>query len=107
MKSLCFIGSSQEDLQNFPDEARRLAGYELWQVQMGLEPGDWKPMPAVGAGVKEIRVHVLGEWRVIYVAKFGDAVYVLHCFRKKTQKTRRADIELAKQRYRVIGLSHE
>ncbi len=72
-------------------------------MQRGLNPSDFKPMPAVGAGAYEIRVHVLGEWRVIYVAKFESAVYVLHSFRKKTQKTRKEDIELAARRYKQIG----
>lgn len=102
-KALKFIGSSLDDLRNFPDEARRAAGFELYAVQSGLEPGDWKPMQAIGTGVKEIRIHVLGEWRVMYVAKFSDAVYVLHAFKKKSQKTSRQDIELARQRYNRIG----
>ena len=75
----------------------------MWQVQRGLNPSDFKPMPAVGVGAYEIRVHVLGEWRVIYVAKFEDTVYVLHAFRKKTQKTRKEDIDLAARRYKLIG----
>lgn len=66
-------------------------------------PSDFKPKLAVGAGAYEIRLHVLGEWRVIYVAKFDDAVYVLHAFHKKTQRTRKEDIELATHRYRQIG----
>lgn len=102
-KALKFIGSSLDDLRNFPDEARRAAGFELYAVQSGLEPGDWKPMQAIGPGAKEIRIHVLGEWRVMYVAKFSDAVYVLHAFKKKSQKTSRQDIELARQRYNRIG----
>ena len=102
MKSLRFVGSSLNDLRDFPAEARRQAGFELHAIQRGLDPSDWKPMPDVGPGVREIRIHVLGEWRVLYVAKFGDAVYVLHAFRKNTQKTRREDIELARQRYRQI-----
>ena len=76
-------------LTDFPLEARRESGFELWQVQRGLHPSDFKPMPAVGAGAFEIRVHVLGEWRVIYVAKFKDAVYVLHDFHKKHRKPAR------------------
>jgi len=72
-------------------------------IQRGLEPSDWKPIKAVGSGAYEVRVHVLGEWRVIYVAKFKDAVYVLHSFHKKTQKTRQEDIETARLRYRQIG----
>jgi len=103
-KPLKFVGSSLDDLRNFPDEARRAAGFELRAVQDGLEPSDWKPMHAVGHGVKEIRIHVLGEWRVVYVAKFNDAVHVLHAFRKKSRKTGQQDIKLARQRYRQIGV---
>ena len=103
MKSLEFLGSSQDDLKNFPAEARRTAGFELHFVQQGLMPSDWKPMPQVGQGAMEIRIRVLGEWRVVYVAKFADTVYVLHAFQKKTQKTRQEDIELARKRYRAIG----
>lgn len=92
-----------DDLRNFPDEARRGAGFELRAVQNGLEPSDWRPMRAVGSGVKEIRIHVLGEWRVIYVAQLKDAVYVLHGFQKKGRKTSQQDIELARRRRRQIG----
>jgi phage-related protein len=103
MKPLNFMGASLDDLRNFPDEARRAAGFELRAVQNGFEPIDWKPMPAIGPGVKEIRIHVLGEWRVIYVAKLRDAIYVLHAFQKKTRKTRQQDIDLARRRHRQIG----
>ena len=72
-------------------------------VQQGLLPSDWKPVKGVGRGALEIRIHVLGEWRVIFVARFSDAVYVLHAFQKKTQKTRKEDIDLARKRYREIG----
>ncbi len=103
MKHLEFVGSSLEDLKEFPAEARRAAGFELGFVQRGLDSSDWKPLSEVGAGVREIRIHILGEWRVLYVAKFAEAVYVLHAFQKKTRKTRREDIELARTRYRQIG----
>lgn len=66
-------------------------------------PKDFKPMPDVGKGAYEIRVHLDGAWRVIYVAKFAEAIYVLHAFQKKTQQTNKDDIELAKKRYRTIG----
>ena len=92
-----------DDLRNFPDEARRGAGFELRAVQNGLEPSDWRPMRAIGPGVREIRIHVLGEWRVAYVARLKDTVYVLHAFQKKGRKTSRQDIELARRRYRQIG----
>jgi len=103
VKPLRFVGSSLDDLRNFPAEARRQAGFELYAVQRGLQPSDSKPMNDIGAGVREIRVHVLGEWRVLYVAKFADAVYVLHSFQKKSRKTRREDVELGRQRYRQLG----
>ena len=102
MKALRFVGSSLDDLKNFPAEARREAGFELDAVQRGLMPSDFKPMLAVGAGAYEIRVRVLGEWRIIYVAKFERAVYVLHAFQKKTQNTRKEDIELAARCYRLV-----
>jgi phage-related protein len=103
MKSLRFVGSVLDDLRNFPAEARRHTGFQLDAVPRGLMPDDFKPMPSVGVGAYEIRVHVEGEWRVIYVAKFTDAIYVLHAFQKKTQKTRREDIDIAARRYRQIG----
>lgn len=103
MKPLKFVGSSLDDLRNFPSEARRHAGFELDAVQRGLDPSDWKPMNTIAQGVREIRIHVLGEWRIIYIAKLADAVYVLHAFQKKTGKTRREDIELAVRRYKLIG----
>ena len=103
MKSLRFVGSSLDDLKDFPAEARRHVGYELHAVQAGLMPSDFKPMLNVGSVAYEIRVKVLGEWRVIYVAKFDDAVYVLHAFQKKTQRTRKEHIDLAAKRYKQIG----
>jgi phage-related protein len=102
MKLLKFAGSSLSDLREFPAEVRRAAGFELWQVQCGLMPSDFKPLLGVGPGAYEIRVHVEGEWRVIYVAKFSDSIYVLHAFQKKTRKTRKEDLELAHRRYRQI-----
>jgi phage-related protein len=92
-----------DDLRDFPEEARRAAGFELRTIQNGLEPRDWKPVASVGSGVREIRIHVLGEWRIIYVANIRDAIYVLHAFQKKTQKTSQRDIELARKRYKQIG----
>ena len=103
MKALKFIGSSLDDLRGFPDEARRATGFELRAIQNGFEPTDWKPMRSIGPGIKEIRIHALGEWRIIYVAKVRDAVYVLHAFQKKTRKTSRHHIDLARQRHRQIG----
>jgi len=103
MRPVRFCGDSLEELRLFPDTARREAGHELEIVQRGLEPSDWKPMPAVGAGVSEIRIRdERGIERVLYVTKFRDAIYVLHCFQKKTQKTSAADLEKASLRYKKL-----
>ena len=67
-------------------------------MQSGLEPSDWKPMSSVGAGVEEIRVRTGREHRIFYVAKFEEAVYVLHAFEKKTRKTPKPDLNLARSR---------
>ena len=103
IKPLIFRASSLDDLRAFPPPARSEAGFQLNQVQHGRDPDDWKPMASVGAGVREIRVRdEAGIFRVMYVAKFADAIYVLHCFQKKTQQTSRSDIELAKSRYKEL-----
>ncbi len=105
MKPVRFVGTAREDLAAFPELARRTAGYELFMVQVGREPSDFKPMPDVGHGVHEIRVgDRAGTFRVIYVARFNEAIYVLHAFQKKTPKTSRVNIEVAKRRYRLIGV---
>jgi phage-related protein len=102
-KPVEFRGSALDDLRAFPEAARREAGYQLDQVQHGREPDDWKPIHAVGRGVREIRIRdAAGAFRVLYVAKFDDAVYVLHCFQKKTQKTSKTDLNLAARRYRDL-----
>ncbi len=92
-----------DELRAFPIGARREAGYQIYQVQMGRNPDDWKPMNTVGAGVCEIRVRESdGIFRVIYVAKLEDAIYILHCFQKKSQKTSQEDLELATRRYKEL-----
>ncbi len=102
-KPVAFRGSALDDLRAFPTEARREAGYQLDRVQHGREPDDWKPMPTIGPGVQEIRIRESSDtFRVIYVAKFADAVYVLHCFQKKSRKTAKADLDLAERRYRDL-----
>ena len=102
LKSLYFVGSALADLRAFPRAPRREAGYQLDRVQFGLKPSDWKPLTTVGSGVREIRIHHESQFRVIYVTKFDDAVYVLHAFQKKTQKTRKQDVEIARQRLKAI-----
>lgn len=85
-KDVCFLGSSKEDIIDFPDEAKREAGYQLGLVQGGEEPDDWKPFSDIGPGVKEIRIHKGGEFRVMSVAKFEECIYVLHAFVKNNKK---------------------
>jgi phage-related protein len=101
-KTILWLGSSRIDLQAFTRDARRLAGFQLRLVQQGLEPLDWKPMPSIGPGVREIRIHTEVEHRVCYVAKFTDAIYVLHAFEKRTRKTSQHDVKLARQRYQAL-----
>lgn len=103
IKPIEFIGSSLDDLREFPQPVRREAGHQLDLVQNGLEPDDWKPVNSVGSGVREIRIReASGTFRVIYVAKLSDAIYVLHCFQKKTQQTSKPDLDLASKRYRDL-----
>mgnify|MGYP000629685085 CR=1 FL=1 len=101
-KQLRWLGDSLEDVKAFSDEAKRSAGHQLGLVQAGLDPLDWKAMETVGAGVKEIRIRVETSYRVLYVAKFSEAVYVLHAFVKKTQKTSKKDLDLATERYKAL-----
>ena len=104
MKEIIWHGTSKADLIQFPQEVKREAGYQLDKVQHNLEPSNWKPMVAIGQGVKEIRIQEAnGQYRVIYVAKFADGLHVLHAFQKKTQKTSKKDIDLAAKRYKEIG----
>ena len=103
MKSVIWQGSSFADLCAFPMDAKRQAGFQLDKVQRGLDPDDWKPMQTVGAGVREIRVRERGgAFRIVYVATFDEYVYVLHAFQKKSQKTSKKDLDIAKARYKAI-----
>ena len=102
-KLIEFLGDSLDALRSFPVQARREAGFQLDKVQHGGEPADWKPMRSVGPGVREIRIRdESGAFRVIYLAKLANAVYVLHCFQKKTAQSSDRDIELARKRYKEL-----
>lgn len=103
-KPLEWLGDSKERMKSFPSDVQDNAGYELWLVQVGKIPANWKVIKTVGTGVKEIRVKDEGgQFRVIYLATRPEAVYILHTFQKKTQKTSKRDIELARQRFKEIG----
>lgn len=103
-KEIRWVGSAYDDLLDFPPAPRREAGFQLRKVQAGLDPTDWKPFEEVGAGTREIRIRdASGIYRVMYVARFEEAVYVLHCFQKKTQATSRQDKAIAEARYRAVA----
>ena len=102
MKTIEWRGTSLDAVRGFTEDARQQAGYQLYRVQSGLEPEDWKPMTIIGAGVREIRVHTKDEFRVIYVATFEEAVYVLHAFQKKTRKTSEHDLDVATLRLKQL-----
>lgn len=99
MKQLVWRGSSRSRIRDFPSEAQDIAGHELMRVQFGKMPADWRPISSVGSGVIEIRVHRPHEHRVIYIATYPEAIYVLHCFGKKTQRTSKKDIDIARSEY--------
>jgi phage-related protein len=104
MKPLNWVGDTKRQLRDFPESARDEAGYQLWRVQMGREPNDWKPMRSVGAGVREVRIRdETGAFRIIYIASLPEVIYVLHAFQKKTQKTEKRDIELATARLNAVS----
>jgi phage-related protein len=102
VKPVDWVGDRRERLREFPADATRDAGYQLELVQLGLSPPDWKPMPSIGMGVNEIRVRAGGAFRLVYVAKFPEAVYVLHVFEKKSRKTSGTDIALARRRLQAV-----
>jgi phage-related protein len=102
-KQIYWIGSSREGLVNFPKEARRKAGFQLRAIQRGLKPTDFKPMPTIGKGAEEIRIWTGDAYRIFYVARFEEAVYVLHAFQKKTQKTSKQDIDIGQRRYQEMA----
>ena len=102
-KSIYWVGTSLKDLLSFPEEAKRDAGYQLHRIQNSLDPENWKPFQAIGIGTREIRISEDGNtFRVMYVAKFSDKIYVLHSFQKKSRKTSSQDINIAKTRYSAI-----
>lgn len=101
-KPIAWVGSALDDLRKFPESARSRAGYQLRRIQGGLMANDWRPMPRVGAGVLEIRIHTGRQHRVFYITRFEEAIYVLHAFEKKTQRTTKLDVDLAKRRLAVV-----
>jgi phage-related protein len=104
VKGITFLGSSKRDLSDFPQSAKRAAGFQLRRIQAGEAPDDFKPMPTIGAGVEELRIWVEeGTFRVVYYTRLADTVYVLHAFQKKTQETAQRDLALARRRYLALA----
>jgi phage-related protein len=101
-KPIYWFGSSREDISDFSEGARREAGFALWKVQQGQPAPDFKPMPIVGPGVQEIRIRTEDAYRIFYIAKFEEAIYVLHVFQKKTQKTTQNDIQIGQRRFKEL-----
>jgi phage-related protein len=101
-KPIQWVGAARYELRDFPDDARLDAGFALWAIQKGEAPPDSKPMPIVGQGTQEIRIRTTDAYRIFYVAKFEEAIYILHAFQKKTQKTSRQNIETGQQRYKQL-----
>lgn len=103
LKDVYWVGSSLEELKRLPVNVVRMTGYQLHLVQMGMEPGDWKPMKTIGQGVKEIRIRESkNAYRIIYVVIRSDGIYVLHAFQKTTKTTSQKNINLAKRRYNEV-----
>jgi phage-related protein len=102
IKPLVWLGDSIDHVQAFAGDARRRLGFELWQVQQGMEASDSKSMSSVGPGVREIRVHVNGAYRAIYLARLPEAIYVLHAFEKKSRRTAKEDLDVARNRFRTL-----
>ncbi|MDP2409122.1 MAG: type II toxin-antitoxin system RelE/ParE family toxin [Pseudolabrys sp.] len=103
MKPVVFIGDSLDAVRSFPDRARREVGFQIDRLQRGRDPDDWKPMKTIGPGVREIRVRdASGAYRAIYIATLGDAIYVLHAFRKTAQATPKRNLDLASARFRDL-----
>ena len=102
-KPVIWLGSSLVEVRSFPDIARQRLGHALDLVQDGNDPPDWRPMPSIGAGVREIRVRTGQQFRLLYVAHFAEGIYVLHAFEKKSQKTALSDLAIARKRLAEIS----
>lgn len=101
-KPIYWIGTSREDISRFPEEAKRKAGFQLRAIQKGENPRDFKPISIIGKGREEIRIWIGETYRIFYVARFQEGIYVLHAFEKKPQKTSKKDIELGQKRYQQM-----
>jgi phage-related protein len=105
LASIVWEGDSREVLQAFPEAVTENFGFELWQLQQGERPRDYRPLPSIGPGVFELRDQDERTWyRVVYLSRIEDVIYVLHCFEKKSREMPKKDFEKAKQRLKAVKL---
>lgn len=103
LATIAWEGDSREVLQSFPGEVRQNLGFQLWQLQQGERPADYRPLPSIGSGVFELRDQDERAWyRVVYLSRINDVIYVLHCFEKKSREMPRRDFETAKRRFKAV-----
>ena len=101
--TVAWEGDSKQVLQSFPEGARQNLGFDLWRLQQGEKPSDYRPLPSIGTGVFELRDQDERAWyRLIYLSRINDVIYVLHCFEKKSREMPRKDFEKAKQRLKAV-----
>jgi phage-related protein len=101
--TVAWEGDSREVLRAFPEEVRDNLGFQLWQLQQGESPRDYRPLPSIGTGVFELRDQDERAWyRVVYLSRIYDVIHVLHCFEKKSREMPRREFEKAKQRLRAV-----
>ncbi|HEV2521004.1 MAG TPA: type II toxin-antitoxin system RelE/ParE family toxin [Candidatus Acidoferrales bacterium] len=101
--TIAWEGDSREILQAFPEGVRQNFGFNLWQLQQGQRPSDYRPLPSIGTGVFELRDQDERSWyRIVYLSRINDVIYVLHCFEKKSREMPRRDFEKAKQRLKAV-----
>ena len=103
LAAVAWEGDSREVLQSFPNGVRQNLGFQLWQLQQGERPAEYRPLPSIGTGVSELRDQDERAWyRVIYLSRIEDVIYVLHCFEKKGREMPRRDFETARRRFKAV-----
>ena len=103
LATVAWEGSSREVLSAFPEGVKQNLGFQLWQLQQGERPSDYGPLPSIGPGVFELRDQDERAWyRVVYLSRIENVVYVLHCFEKKSGEMPRKDFEKARQRLKAV-----
>jgi phage-related protein len=101
--SVAWEGDSKEVLSGFPAGVKQNLGFELWQLQQGERPTDYRPLSSIGSGVFELRDQDERAWyRAVYLSRINDVIHVLHCFEKKSREMPRKDFEKAKQRLKAV-----